>query len=49
MERNGSTDGNNKSSDFEDIMREGGVSDEFTPHHWTYRTAAPVVRCSIVK
>lgn len=33
MERNGSTTGgNNKSSDFEDIMREGGVSDEFTPH-----------------
>ena len=31
MERNGNTGGNNKSSDFEDIMREGGVSDEFTP------------------
>ena len=31
MERNGNTGGNNKSSNFEDIMREGGVSDEFTP------------------
>ena len=49
MERNGNTGGNNKSSDFEDIMREGGVSDEFTPHRWTYQTAAPVVRCLIVK
>lgn len=29
MERNGNTGGNNSS--FEDIMREGGVSDEFTP------------------
>ena len=34
MERNGNTGGNNKSSDFEDIMREGGVSDEFTSHRW---------------
>ena len=33
MERNGSTAGGNNSN-FEDIMREGGVSDEFTSHRW---------------
>ena len=31
MERNGSTTGGDDSN-FEDIMREGGVSDEFAPH-----------------
>lgn len=30
MERNSSTAGGNNSN-FEDIMREGGVGDEFTP------------------
>lgn len=32
IENIGNTGGNNSS--FEDIMREGGVSDEFTSHRW---------------
>ena len=48
MERNSNTAGGDN-NDFEYIMREGGASDEFTPHRWTYRTAAPVVRCSVLK
>ena len=42
MERNGNIGGNN--SNFEDIMREGGVSDEFTPHRWTHRRVAASVQ-----
>lgn len=42
MERNGNTGGDDSNS--KDIIHEGGVSDEFTPHRWTHRRVAASVQ-----